>query len=141
MEGCSRDATGYVASMQLGEGGAASAQRLTDRGGERQGGELGHPVHTNLHTNLLHSVHARARSTATRSRERSVAVQEELFSYPSVCAEPGGGHAGHAQCAFSSRAFTCNTVLSICESSLLHAVRYRYRYIHVYEFSVFLTQL
>ena len=77
--------------MQLGEGGAASAQRLTDRGGERQGGELGHPEHTNLHTNLLHSVHARARSTATTSRERSVAVQEELFSYPSVCAEPGGG--------------------------------------------------
>ena len=76
--------------MQLGEGGAASAQRLTDRGGERQGGELGHPVHTNLHTNLLHSVHARARSTATTSRERSVPVQEEVFMYPSVCAEPGG---------------------------------------------------
>ena len=67
---------------------------MTDTGGERQGGELGHPVHTNLHTNLLHSVHARARSTATTSRERSVAVQEELFSYPSVCAEPGGGTQG-----------------------------------------------
>ena len=45
--------------MQLGKGDAASAQRLTDTGGERQGGELGHPVHTNLHTNLLH-LHTRA---------------------------------------------------------------------------------
>ena len=59
MEGCSRDATGHVASMQLGKGDAASAQRLTDTGGERQGGELGHPVHTNLHTNL-HHLHTRA---------------------------------------------------------------------------------
>ena len=52
--------------------------------------QLGHPVHTNLHTNLLHSVHARARSTATRGRERWLHVLEDPSSYPSMCAEPCG---------------------------------------------------
>ena len=41
MEGCSRNATGYVASMQLGEGGATSAQRLTDRGASAKVVNLG----------------------------------------------------------------------------------------------------
>ena len=36
--------------MQMGEGDTASRQRLSDGGGERQGGELGHPLHSNLHT-------------------------------------------------------------------------------------------
>ena len=121
--------------MQLGEVGATGVQRLADRGGERQGGEIGHPLHTNLHTNLLHSVHARARSTDIRGRERWFHVLEDPSSYPSMCAEPWE----------SRRACTVRVLLKGLHvhhlPEHLRDVTTACSSVHVYEFSVFLTQL
>ena len=84
--------------MQMEEGGSARTQRLADRRGERQGGEIGHPLHSNLHTNLPHFVHARARSTGTRGRERWLHVLEDDFSCPLMCAEPGEARRAYTVC-------------------------------------------